>query len=144
MCLRVAAWLCVWILRLNFGTLLSHYRHNGPLIGGETRRLAGKVKAQPCRISPVNIFLGGDSLTQIEPSLHGLTRLVSGGGAAVGPGARRIRWHFREPTRGWPFEETSHREAGSLISPLRPGVSQLTVLLDFTPQVQQIMWKDTI
>lgn len=38
---------------------------------------------------------------------------------------------FEGAVENWPFEETSHREARSLISPLRPPVSQLTVLLHF-------------
>lgn len=71
-------------LRLNFGILSSHYRHNGALIGGKTRGLTGEVEARPCRISPVNISLSGDSLTQIEPSLRGLARLVSEGGQRRG------------------------------------------------------------
>lgn len=48
-----------------------------------TRRLTAKVEAWPCRVA-FNIFLGGDSLTQIESSLGGLTRLVSIGGQPWG------------------------------------------------------------
>lgn len=60
---------------------------SGPRLEVWTRRLTGKVEAWPCRISPVNIFLGGDSLTQIESSLGGLARLVSKGG----------QWRGQEP-----------------------------------------------
>lgn len=39
----------------------------------------------------VNVFLSGDSLTQIEPSLCDLTLLVTGGGiTSAGPGAQRL------------------------------------------------------
>lgn len=65
--------MCVCVVGRSLRLWEPLQRYNGTLIRGENRLRA-------CRISPVNIFLGRDSLTQIEPSLHGLARLVSKGG----------------------------------------------------------------
>lgn len=124
-------------LRVNSPTLSSLYKHNGGPDGWENNEGGrGKVEARPLKDSAVNIFLdGGDNSAQIEPSLCvapvGLLVKAAGGGA----GSPETRMTFEEADESWPFEETSHTEARSLISPLRPQVSQLTVLLDFTPQV---------
>lgn len=106
--------------------------------GGSTGR--ENTGAGPRRTSPLTSSTSGDNLTQIEPSLRGLCRLVSWGGRRPGDS----RWHFEEAVENWPFEETSLREARSLISLPCPPVSQLTVLLDFAPRVWQILWKDVI
>lgn len=62
--------------------------------GAATRWLTVKVKVWPCRIFPFNIFFGGDSLTQIESSLGGLTWLVSKEGRC---GARSLETQMTFP-----------------------------------------------
>lgn len=78
-------------------SILEPYQDNADIMGP---RWVGKqggrlVKSRHGHVGfpPVNIFLGGDSLTQIEPSLGGLPLLVSEGGGRSG-GARSPEIHM--------------------------------------------------